>query len=108
MNIYVGNLSYNLSDMDFKDLFGQFGEVVSAKIIKDRETGRSRGFGFVEMSAKADGQTAIEQLHGKEFQGRTLVVNEAREKEQTGGGSFNRDNNRRDNRRDNNRERSFR
>ncbi|MCK9336712.1 MAG: RNA-binding protein [Arcobacteraceae bacterium] len=103
MNIYVGNLSYNLSDLDFKDLFEQFGEVVSAKMIKDRETGRSRGFGFVEMSSKEDGKNAIEQLHGKEFQGRTLVVNEAREKEQNSGG-FNRDN-RRDN---NSRERSFR
>ncbi|MCK9161294.1 MAG: RNA-binding protein [Arcobacter butzleri] len=97
MNIYVGNLSYGLNETDFRDLFEQFGGVKSAKVIKDRETGRSKGFGFVEMDSRDNGLKAIEVLNGKDFQGRNLVVNEAREREPrtNSGSSFGRDNNRR-------------
>ncbi len=77
--LYVGNLPYNTSEDDLKELFDQYGEVSSAKIITDRETGRSRGFGFVEMAT--DGvESAISALDGKEFGGRSLRVNEARER----------------------------
>jgi RNA recognition motif-containing protein len=77
--LYVGNLPYSTSEDDLKDLFVQYGEVNSAKIITDRETGRSRGFGFVEMAT--DGvEDAISALDGKEFGGRSLRVNEARER----------------------------
>ncbi|MBH97532.1 MAG: RNA-binding protein [Rhodospirillaceae bacterium] len=82
MNIYVGNLSYSLSESELRDAFAEFGDVVSVKILTDRETGRSRGFGFVEMSNQAEGQTAIAQLNGKDVGGRELRVNEARPREQ--------------------------
>lgn len=80
MNIYVGNLSYDLSEDDLKGAFEAFGEVTSAKIISDRYSGRSKGFGFVEMPSDDAGKSAIEELAGKEMSGRPLVVNEARPK----------------------------
>lgn len=94
MKLYVGNLSFNTSNQDLNDMFGAVGTVVSSNIIEDRETGRSRGFGFVEMSSKAEGQSAIEQLDGKEVDGRSLKVNEAKPQEKRsggggGGGGFN-------------------
>jgi len=82
MNIFVGSLSYDITEGEFKELFEACGEVTSAKIITDRETGRSKGFGFVEMSNKADGQEAINTLNGKDVGGRTIVVNEARPREE--------------------------
>jgi RNA recognition motif-containing protein len=78
MKLYVGNLSFNTTNQDLNDLFGTIGTVQSSNIIEDRETGRSRGFGFVEMSSEAEGKQAIEQLDGKEVDGRTLKVNEAK------------------------------
>jgi len=78
--IYVGNINYDANAEELKELFSQYGEVLSAKIINDRETGRSKGFGFIEMESGAE--TAIEELDGKEFQGRRLRVNEARPREQ--------------------------
>tara|TARA_B100000029_G_scaffold93594_1_gene83648 strand:- start:50 stop:298 length:249 start_codon:yes stop_codon:yes gene_type:complete len=82
MNVYVGNLNYDLSEDDLKQAFEEFGEVTSAKIISDRYSGRSKGFGFVEMSSDDEAKAAIEALSGKELQGRTMVVNEARPKPQ--------------------------
>ena len=79
-NIYAGNLSYDLSEDDLKGAFEEFGEVTSAKIISDRYSGRSKGFGFVEMSSDDAAKAAIEALSGKELSGRALVVNEARPK----------------------------
>ncbi len=81
MNIYVGNLSWGVSDQDLRELFEAFGQVDRANIIKDRETSRSKGFGFVEMSDDASGQKAIEEIDGKEVDGRNIRVNEARPKE---------------------------
>ncbi|HQZ82486.1 MAG TPA: RNA-binding protein [Pyrinomonadaceae bacterium] len=78
MKLYVGNLSFNTSNQDLSDLFGAIGTVESANVIEDRETGRSRGFGFVEMASQADGENAISQLNGKEVDGRELKVNEAK------------------------------
>ena len=78
MNIYVGNLSFDVSDDELKDAFGAFGEVSSANVIKDKFTGRSRGFGFVEMPKNEEAQTAIAELNGKDMKGRALNVNEAR------------------------------
>ncbi len=86
MKLYVGNLSFNTSNQDLTELFGAVGTVESANIIEDRETGRSRGFGFVEMASKEEGQTAIQQLNGKEVDGRELKVNEAKPQENRGGG----------------------
>lgn len=76
--LYVGSLSYDTVEQALKDLFGQAGTVESATIIMDRMTGRSKGFGFVEMSTDEEAQKAIEMFNGKELDGRTLVVNEAR------------------------------
>lgn len=78
MNIYVGNLSYEVSEEDLKKAFETFGEVNTVKIIKDNQTGRSKGFAFVEMSSKTEGQAAIEGLNEKDLKGRNLNVNEAR------------------------------
>ena len=78
MKIYVGNLSYEVTEEDLRLTFEQFGQVESATIIKDRDSGQSKGFGFVEMPSKAEGQSAIDDLNGKELKGRTLNVNEAR------------------------------
>ena len=80
MNIYVGNISYSTSEDDLRESFGQYGEVTSAKIIADRETGRSKGFGFVEMVDDEAGNKAIEEMNGKEVGGRALRVNMARPK----------------------------
>ncbi|MEM7219642.1 MAG: RNA-binding protein [Pseudomonadota bacterium] len=79
MKIYVGNLPWNTTDQDLSDTFSKVGDVTSATVITDRETGRSRGFGFVEM-ADADGQRAIEELNGQELGGRPMRVNEANER----------------------------
>ena len=81
MKLYVGNLSFQTSNQDLNDLFGNLGTVESATIIEDRETGRSRGFGFIEMSSQAEGQNAIAQLDGKDLDGRSLKVNEAKPRE---------------------------
>ena len=78
MNIYVGNLSYEVTEEDLKEAFGVFGEVDTVKVIKDNYTGRSKGFGFVEMPDKSEAQSAIEGLNGKDLKGRSLNVNEAR------------------------------
>ena len=78
MNIYVGNLSRDLSDEELQQEFAAFGEVTSASIIKDKFTGQSRGFGFVEMAVQEEAETAIKDLNAKEIKGRTLIVNEAR------------------------------
>jgi RNA recognition motif-containing protein len=86
MKLYVGNLSFNTSESDLNELFSQAGTVESCSIITDRDTGRSRGFGFVEMSSKAEGQAAIEQFGGRELDGRALNVNEAKPQENRGGG----------------------
>ena len=80
MNIYVSNLSYNTTNESLQKLFAEFGEVTSANIITDRETRRSRGFGFVEMSNDEEGQKAIDELNGTEFEGKTINVNVARPK----------------------------
>jgi len=81
MNIYVGNLSYGMTEDDLQNLFEEFGSVSSVNIIKDRETGRAKGFGFIEMEEQADGENAIKELDGNEIQGRNIKVNEARPKE---------------------------
>src|SRR5436190_22380695 len=86
MNIYVGNLSWSLKDQDLSNLFSPFGEVTSAKIVTDKFTQRSKGFGFVEMANDAEAQAAIAQLNGSEVEGRNLVVNESRPKQEGGGG----------------------
>jgi RNA recognition motif-containing protein len=88
MNIYVGNLSYNVSEEDLKTAFEAFGQVTSASIIKDKFSGQSKGFGFVEMASKEEAQAAISGLNGKEMKGRTLNVNEARPRsdDRRGGG----------------------
>lgn len=86
MNIYVGNLSWGLKDQDLANLFAPFGEVTSAKIVTDKFTQRSKGFGFVEMANDAEAQAAIAQLNGSEIEGRNLVVNESRPKQEGGGG----------------------
>lgn len=86
MNIYVGNLSYKTTDDDLRNAFGAHGEVRSASIIMDRETGRSKGFGFVEMTSDADAQNAINALNGADLQGRQLKINEARPREDRGPG----------------------
>ena len=78
MNVYVGNLSYDLSEEDLKTAFAEYGEVTSAKIVSDRYSGRSKGFGFIEMSSDDEAKAAIEGLSGKELGGRAIVVNEAR------------------------------
>jgi RNA recognition motif-containing protein len=84
--LYVGNLPYGVSDSDLQDMFGAHGTVQSAQVIMDRDTGRSKGFGFVEMGSDQEAQAAIAALNGKEIQGRALTVNEARPKEGGGGG----------------------
>lgn len=88
MNIYVGNLSWNLKDQDLANLFTPYGEVASAKIVMDKFTQRSKGFGFVEMANDEHAQAAIAQLNGSEVDGRNLVVNESRPKEEGSGGGY--------------------
>lgn len=85
--VYVGNLSYNVNDSDLEGMFTPHGEVVSAQVITDRDSGRSKGFGFVEMGSDAEAQAAIDALNSQEHDGRTLTVNEAKPREpRTGGG----------------------
>lgn len=94
MNIYVSNLSFNTSDVELNSFFSTFGEVTSAKVITDRETGRSRGFGFVEMPSTEEGNDAILGLNNKEVEGRVMSVSIAKEKERTSnGGGYNRNSN---------------
>ena len=92
MKIYVGNMSYEVKQDDLRQLFREFGDVQSADVIIDKASGRSKGFGFVEMADKETGQAAIDSLNGKEFKGRTLTVNEAKPQDKNrelrrGGGS---------------------
>lgn len=94
MNIYVGNISYEVTEDDLRQAFGQHGEIDSVKLITDRDTGRSKGFGFVEMPNSEQAQSAIAQLNGSDLKGRNLTVNEARPREDRpsrgggGGGGF--------------------
>ena len=98
MNIYVGNLSFDTTERELETAFAAFGAVTTARLATDRDTGRARGFGFVEMSNANEAQAAISSLNGKELQGRTLTVNEARPREEgtrrsggnSGGGGGNR------------------
>lgn len=86
MNIYVGNLPYNMEEGELKGAFEAFGQVESARIVMDRETGRSRGFGFVDMTVDSEAQAAIDELNGSELGGRKMIVNEARPRQSGGGG----------------------
>ena len=88
MNIYVGNLGYGVTEGDLKSTFATYGEVSEARLITDRDTGRSKGFGFVEMPSSSEAQAAIQGLNGQEIQGRAVTVNEARPREDSrrGGG----------------------
>ncbi len=86
MKLYVGNLPYNTTEDDLRNLFSQYGSVDSVAVITDRETGRSKGFGFVEFGNDAEARTAIQALSGQEYGGRALTVNEARPKTAGGGG----------------------
>ncbi len=85
MKLYVGNLSFNTSSQELENMFAEAGTVQSTNIIEDRDTGRSRGFAFVEMSSKEEGQNAISILNGKEINGREILVNEAKPREDRGG-----------------------
>ena len=84
--LYVGNLGYNVSSSELETMFSTFGTVQSAQVIQDRDTGRSKGFAFVEMGTDQEAQAAIQGLNGKEHDGRALTVNEARPREERGGG----------------------
>jgi RNA recognition motif-containing protein len=88
MNIFVARLDYGITDEDLRAAFEPYGEVSSAKVIMDRETGRSRGFGFVEMPEEAEGKAAIEELNGAELNGREIAVKEAEPRERRGGGGY--------------------
>jgi RNA recognition motif-containing protein len=92
MNIYISNLSYGVTDADLTELFSEYGEVTSAKVITDRETGKSRGFGFVEMANESEGQKAIDELNEAEYDGKNISVSIARPREdrKSNGGGFNR------------------
>lgn len=108
MNIYVGNLAFAVTDQELREAFEPYGTVVSASIVMDRETGRSRGFGFIEMEQNEDGQRAIQEMNGKEWRGRSLTVNEARPREERpryggGGGGYRGGEGRSDGNRDGNR-----
>jgi len=89
MKLYVGNLAFQTSSEELQNLFAQAGTVESVSLIEDRETGRSRGFGFIEMSTKEEGAAAIQQFNGKDLCGRALNVNEAKPREDRGGGGRN-------------------
>lgn len=86
--LYVGNLSYNTTSSDLEQLFGQYGTVQSAEVISDRETGRSKGFGFVQMGSDQEAQAAIDAMNGQQHDGRNLTVNEAKPKEPRSGGGY--------------------
>jgi RNA recognition motif-containing protein len=86
MKLYVGNLAFATTSQDLQELFASAGTVESASVVEDRDTGRSRGFGFVEMSSKEEGEKAIAEFNGKEVNGRALNVNEAKPRENRGGG----------------------
>ena len=90
MNIYVGNISHSVSEDTLKELFEKIGPVESVKMITDKFTGQPRGFGFVQMASSEDAQKAIAELNGYELEGRKIVANEAREKEERSSGGFNR------------------
>jgi RNA recognition motif-containing protein len=92
MNLYIGNLNYTVKEQELQELFQEIGEVSSSKIITDKFTGRSRGFGFVEMPNDAEAQKAIEELNGRSLKDREITVTEAKPKSEDGGG-FNRNNN---------------
>lgn len=94
MDIYVGNLAYKTTDDDLRSLFAQYGEVTSARVVTDRATGRSKGFGFVEMPEQQAAQAAIDAINGNDFQGRPLRVNESQPKPREERGSFRRRDNR--------------
>ena len=85
MNIFIAGLSYSINDNDLRDLFNEYGEISSAKVIMDKATGRSKGYGFVELEDNAAGQKAIEELNGAEYDGRTSSVSEARPRTEGGG-----------------------
>lgn len=87
MKLYVGSLPYSTTDQDLADLFGQLGQVISATVITDRDTGRSKGFGFVEMSNDEEAQRAISELNNSSLSGRNIIVNEANERAPRGGGN---------------------
>ncbi len=86
MDIYVGNLPYDSTDRDLQELFEKFGKVTSARVVMDRDTGRAKGFGFVEMPDKAEAEKAIQGTNGQDLNGRALRVNESQPKPKTGGG----------------------
>jgi RNA recognition motif-containing protein len=86
--LYVGNLTYSVTSSDLEQWFAQYGTVQSAQVIQDRDTGRSKGFGFVEMDTEAEAQAAIDGLHDQEYDGRRLTVNEAKPREARGGGGY--------------------
>ena len=88
MNIYAGNLAYSITDQSLQEAFEEFGAVDSAKVIQDRDTGRSKGFGFIEMPNSEEANAAIEALNNKELDGRNVTVNEARPRPQGGGRGF--------------------
>lgn len=90
MKLYVGGLAYSVTDKELEDFFAEHGKVVSATVIKDRDSGQSKGFGFVEMEDATAGQKAIAELNGKDLSGRSIMVNEARPQEPrgAGGGGF--------------------
>jgi RNA recognition motif-containing protein len=85
MNIYVGNLVFDVSEDDLREAFGQFGEITEVRLIMDKFTGKSKGFGFIEMPSKAEAEKAIAEMNGKEFKGRAINVNEAKPKVDRGG-----------------------
>jgi len=85
MNIYVGNLVFDVSEEDLREAFGQFGEITEVRLIMDKFSGKSKGFGFIEMPSKAEAEKAIEEMNGKEFMGRAINVNEAKPKVDRGG-----------------------
>ncbi len=86
MNLYVGKLPYSTTDQNLTELFGQYGQVLSARVIRDRETGRSKGFGFVEISDEQEARAAISALNNTPLEGQSIIVNEAREKTDDGRG----------------------
>lgn len=90
MKLYIGGLAYDINDEGLEKIFAEFGKVTSAAVIKDRDSGQSKGFGFVEMENDTDAQTAIKELNGKELSGRSVAVNQARPQEdrRPAGGSF--------------------